>query len=135
MTDRALKPPRVPEHFEQRALIDWARIMQSRFPALRLLYAVPNGGLRKRGVAGKLKAEGAQSGVPDLVLPHAARGFHGLYLEMKATDGRLTDLQKEFLANVAKEGYCAAVAFGAEQGIDLLKWYIGQTEVRPACLS
>ena len=38
-----------------------------RNPRLRdLMIAIPNGGQRKNGIAGKLKAEGVVAGVPDL---------------------------------------------------------------------
>ena len=62
------------EHQEQKALIQWARLNQQRFPELDLLFAIPNGGLRNIRVARKLKSEGVKPGVSDLFLPVARKG-------------------------------------------------------------
>lgn len=74
-------------------------------PALRWLHAIPNGGKRDPVTASRLKAEGARKGVADVFLPVARHGCHGLYLEMKTTDGRLSDEQKEFRDHCAFAGY------------------------------
>lgn len=48
---------------------------------------------------GRLRAEGLKSGVPDLCLPSAHGQYHGLYIEMKRTQGsKTTPEQKEWLA-------------------------------------
>lgn len=126
-----IRKPRVSEHVEQVSLMQWVRAMQPRFPLLRLLYAVPNGGHRHITVAAKLKAEGQKAGVSDLAWPIPRRGFHGLYLEMKAMDGVLSEAQKDFLYAVADQGYCAAVAKGAKHAQHILEWYAGLSEDRP----
>lgn len=51
---------KVSEHQEQVALFQWAAYMEKTYPALREMYAIPNGGLRNKVVAAKLKAEGGQ---------------------------------------------------------------------------
>ena len=85
------------ERPHQVALIKWVRTVRDIYPALKLLYAVPNDGDRNLRVARKLKAEGVLAGVADLCLPAARRGYHGLYLEMKSEEGVATEEQKEFL--------------------------------------
>ena len=40
-----------------------------KWPCLKWLHHIPNGGLRNRVVAGKLKAEGVRAGVSDYFLP------------------------------------------------------------------
>src|SRR5262245_57905739 len=61
--------PREVERQHQVALIKWVRSVKDAYPVLRLLYAVPNGGLRNIKVARKLKAEVVMTGVADLCLP------------------------------------------------------------------
>ena len=94
-----------PEHAEQVALIDWCNLASNKYPELRWIHAIPNGGKRNVITAMKLKAEGVKSGVFDLFLPAARRGFHGLYIEMKAGANTLTDSQKDFRGFVATQGF------------------------------
>ena len=55
---------RIPtEHEEQRELVRWFR---QTWPGVRI-FAIPNGGARSPATAGRLKAEGVSSGVPDLL--------------------------------------------------------------------
>ena len=63
---------------EQIALFEWAALQSGRFPELALLYHVPNGGSRNKIEAARLRAQGVKSGVPDLCLPVARGGNHGL---------------------------------------------------------
>ena len=107
------KPPS--EHEEQKALFDWARLAQGVFPELRMMAAVPNGGLRTKAVAGKLKAEGVKAGYPDIVLDVARGGYHGMRIEMKSATGRTSPEQKSWLADLVREGYHAVVCHGFEE--------------------
>jgi VRR-NUC domain-containing protein len=119
------RPSRELEHAEQVKVITWAKRMECTVPALALLFSIPNGGQRSKATAGKLKAEGVKAGVSDLFLALPARGYHGIFLEMKAKDGRLSELQMNFLEDVSDQGYCAAVGYGADRGIEILEWYVG----------
>lgn len=115
------------EHEAQRAVVEAvARYAQQR-PALRLLYAIPNGGKRHVAVAVKLKAEGVKAGVPDLCLPVARGGYHGCYLEGKRKGGHVSAAQLEWLTALALEGYYVTIFWSADQGIDtLLKYERGE---------
>lgn len=62
------------ESEEQVTLFSWARMKEEKYPELRLLYHIPNGGSRNQIEAKHLKAQGVKSGVPDLCLP-VARGL------------------------------------------------------------
>lgn len=126
-----IRKPRVSEHSEQVALMQWVRAKQPRHPLFRLLFAVPNGGHRHPAVAAKMKAEGQRAGIADLIFAIPRRGFHALFLELKALDGSLSEAQKDFLYAVADQGYCAAVAKGAEHAQHILEWYAGLTYDRP----
>lgn len=98
---------REPEHVEQKQLFRWVALHEARFPALKYLYAVPNGRGRAPAEAGKLKAEGVKRGVPDVALDVARHGFHGLRIEMKAP-GEIKDVseeQRDWQAHLVREGY------------------------------
>jgi len=115
------------EHEEQAVLIYWASVMaKNQIPELKLLFAIPNGGLRDKVVAAKLQAEGVKPGVPDLMLPVARHGFHGLYIEMKRiSGGRVSDEQKFWHAALIGQGYCVVVCEGAVEAMAAINNYLG----------
>ncbi|MDX1607526.1 MAG: VRR-NUC domain-containing protein, partial [Candidatus Competibacterales bacterium] len=98
------------EHQHQVALIAWRDALREHFPQVGLLFAIPNGGLRRPRTAGRLKAEGAQDGVPDLLLPVPAAGAAGLFIEMKSSVGRLSARQRWWAKALSEEGYRMEVA-------------------------
>lgn len=120
--------PKIPvpsEHVEQVNLFEWARLAQAAHPALRLLYAIPNGGMRNKAVAGKLRAEGVKPGVLDLCLPVPRGVFHGLYIEMKRQEGgRVSKDQARWIADLRAEGYSAVVCHGWMQAREVLLAYL-----------
>ena len=112
------------EHAEQVALMQWAGLAEGHRPLLGLLHAIPNGGQRHPAIAAKLKREGVKRGVPDLCLPVARCGLHGLYLELKAADGRLSDEQKRWRDMLIAQGYGVAVVYGFEEARAVLEDYL-----------
>lgn len=75
------------ESVEQQCLFRWAEFASGKYPELRLMYHIPNGGARSKATAGRLKAEGVKAGVPDICLPVSRDGYHGLYIELKRERG------------------------------------------------
>ena len=73
----------------QAAVFKWSQLpdVRQRYPELKLLHHIPNGGRRDPVEAKHLKQQGVKSGVPDLCLPVARRDYHGLYIEMKTETG------------------------------------------------
>ncbi|MDR0490209.1 MAG: VRR-NUC domain-containing protein [Oscillospiraceae bacterium] len=113
------KPPqrrRQHEAGEQAALFQWARLMEKQRPELALLFHVPNGTTLKGGAieGAHMKAQGVRAGVPDLCLPVARGCYHGLYIELKATGGRVQDMQRVWIDALAGQGYRAVVCYGFE---------------------
>lgn len=113
------------EHEEQKTLISMCDWNAGRYPALRMLYAVPNGSDRHPAVAGKLRAEGVRPGVPDLVLAVSRNGYHGLYLEMKTATGRPSKAQTEWIERLQAEGYRAVVCRGWQAAWAEISTYLG----------
>ena len=118
------------EDEEQIALFSWAKIAEARWPVLKWMHHIPNGGKRAKSEAARFKAMGVKAGVSDVFLPCARGGYHGLYIEMKALDGRPSGDQKEFLAAMTSEGYFCAVCYGAEEAERLIERYLTGKEVR-----
>lgn len=122
------KKPALPiptESEEQQTVMEWAEAASGRWPELRLLYHVPNEGQRSMATGGRLRAEGLKSGVPDLCLPVARAGYHGLYIEMKRRQGgRTSPEQKEWLAALEAEGYKTALCRGADAAIETIERYL-----------
>jgi hypothetical protein len=115
---------KVTEHQIQAALFKWAKFATARYPDLRLMFAIPNGGARSPITGSMLKAEGVKAGVPDIFLPLPVGRFHGLFLEMKTPTGRLSPKQREWQMRLRNRGYAAVTAYGLEEGIDILTRYL-----------
>lgn len=116
------------EHHEQVTLFEWLYYNRGKYPVLQKAFAIPNGGLRNKVVAGKLKAEGVKSGVPDLMLPTARKGKHGLFIEMKAKNGKTSVNQKKWILDLLTEGYSVQVCFGSGQAINTIIDYLSLPE-------
>lgn len=119
------------ESVEQQCLFQWARMQAGRWPELEMLYHVPNEGKRGKVVGARMVAEGLKRGVPDLCLPVARGGCHGLYIELKRQrGGRVTPEQGQWIGALVRGGYCAAVCCGWEEAARLIVRYL-QGEVGP----
>lgn len=114
----------------QEAIIQWCQYRKGIYPELDLLYHVPNGGKRDRTTATVLKRQGVKAGVPDLVLPVARSGYHGLYVELKAPGGKLEPSQVEYLEGVEQQGYLALVCVGWQAAVEALADYLEEKEIK-----
>lgn len=108
MTDR------IPtEHEEQRETVKWFR---QTFKGVRI-FAIPNGGLRNKMTAARLKVEGVSAGVPDLYIP-----AWKLWVEMKRTKGGVVDKnQKDWHEYLRSIGDTVIVCYGAEQAKEMIE--------------
>jgi hypothetical protein len=94
------------------------------------LFSIPNGAMlagnkmQRCRQMNSLKSEGLMPGVSDLFLMVARCGYHGLFIEMKAEKGRLSEPQQEHIDRAREQGYMAEVCYGNEQAIDLLDKYM-----------
>ena len=102
------------EEQEQMADMRWAALMTDTHPELSLLHAIPNGARTSMSVAKRLKATGLRAGVPDLHLPVARGGYHGLWLELKRQlGGKVSDEQRWWHEQLAAQDQWVAVCPGA----------------------
>lgn len=112
------------EDTEQMGVIDWANWNLQRFPELKMLYHVPNGGKRNPAEAARFKAMGVKAGVPDLCLPVPMNGYAGLYIEMKYGSNKPTAAQKEWIKNLKEYGYKVTVCYGGTEATAELEAYL-----------
>lgn len=122
--------PRISEESHQVTVFEWAKYMEGQYPELKRMHHIPNGGYRSKAEAGRFKAMGVKPGVPDICLPAPRRGFHGLYIEMKAEGGRVSEKQAEWLTDLSAEGYACCVCYNADEAIKRIMWYIRKEQGR-----
>ena len=141
------------EHNEQCNLIDWATRNECRYPELKNIFAVPNGGLRNKRVGVKTKMEGLKAGVPDLFLACAKlpedfqdtfeqktytdkKGnvspywklsggvYFGLFIEMKFGSNTTSKQQKEWIRKLRDKHYKCVVCYSWQDARDIILEYI-----------
>lgn len=108
----------------QVAVIEWANWNKTKYPELKWLHHIPNGGSRNKLEAVKLKRMGVRAGVSDLCLPYPKGTYCGLYIEMKAGNGRKQESQKEFLNDMAEAGHFVCTCYSAQEAIDTIEKYL-----------
>jgi len=124
MRGAILTTDRIPtEHEEQRELVRWFR---QTWPGVRI-FAIPNGGHRSPATAGRLKAEGVSSGVPDLFIP-----AWGLWVEMKRSKGgSLSAEQKDWITYLESVRFCCIVGKGADDAKGKLQAFFNEQKDTP----
>lgn len=113
------------ESSEQILLIQWCEMQSCIYPELKSIFHIPNGGKRSKSEAIRFKKEGVKAGVPDLFLPIAKRGYHGLFIEMKYGNNKTTKSQNEWIDRLYKQGYQVEVCWSADEAIWAIKNYLG----------
>jgi len=117
------------EHDQQKAVVEYCdRILihkqrekvNGHFP----IFATPSAGKRSHQLAAYMKAEGLRAGVPDLFIPVARGGFHGLWIEMKTVVGKISPSQIEWIQYLTDAGYMAKVCRSASEAIDCIEKYL-----------
>ncbi|MHB0965522.1 MAG: VRR-NUC domain-containing protein [Bellilinea sp.] len=125
----AIKSPyargRISEHSIQAAFVQQCRWNEQKYPPLKLLFAIPNGGARNAVTGAMLKKEGVLKGILDLFLPWPSGGYHGLFIEIKTPSGRLSLEQKAMMSDLESAGYRCVEARSAEAAWLVVMDYLG----------
>ncbi|MDR2820943.1 MAG: VRR-NUC domain-containing protein [Desulfovibrio sp.] len=121
--------PCASEHTEQVALFRCFGLHKAKYPELAAAFAIPNGGHRFIQVAAKLQAEGVKAGVPDIFIPAPRGKLHGLFVELKAETGRLSDAQEAMMRTLLTCGYACIWARGWERAWKAIKGYLDSETV------
>lgn len=110
---------------EQIRVMTWCRSMEAYEKDYELIYHIPNEGKRKRRTGGNLVRAGLKKGVPDICVPVARLGMHGLYIELKKDkSGEVSKEQIEWIRRLSKQKYLATVCYGADEAIELITAYM-----------
>jgi len=107
-------------------------IGETSHPDALMAYAIPNAAKRGPALAAIMKAEGMKAGVPDVCIPVPRNGHHGLYIEMKRSDGGAgpTEEQACWIRGLSAHGYRAEVCKGFESARRVVVDYLGIKEAR-----
>lgn len=115
-----LKSGNISESSIQKAVMDWIRLD----PVLRtFVIHIPNEGKRTSRYGKSLKDMGMRPGVADLFIAIPRHGYGGAWLELKSKDGILSEAQKEFLDDMARQRYFTKVCYSIEETINTIKRY------------
>lgn len=114
------------EDREQMCLIKWSQqpSIRREYPELKLLYHIPNERHCDPAEGRRLKLMGVKSGVPDLALPVPSGDHHGLYIELKAENGKPSENQLWWRDELAKQDYAAVICYGWQQAAEVILKYL-----------
>ena len=108
---------------ESKLQIEVFKFLDLALPSDYRAFAIPNGGLRNKITAARMKREGVKAGVPDIQI--IAKGGASALIELKASKGSLNEAQKDwadwFGRNAVPYAVCRSV--GDVQAV-LLDWNI-----------
>lgn len=124
------RPQGHPEHDLQVACVAWFRAQYPNDAAM--LFAVPNGGKRRKVEAALMKAEGVLPGVSDLILLEARGGFGALCIEMKTRKkgSGQTEKQTAWQQEAMRHGNMYAVARDQAEFCRIVAAYMRQERTR-----
>lgn len=132
------------EAAHQTALFAWAALNVNKWPELRWLHHIPNGGSRGNDVksrairGGQLKAQGVKAGVADVCLPVKRGSYSGLYIEMKkpsekpkreGSKGGVSNDQAEFGAFVKTQCFGWCVCYSWNEASEIIEQYLNYREL------
>ena len=118
------------EHYDQVKVFRYFELLPNQ-EIYEHLAAIPNGGHRSKGEAGKMKAEGQKPGYPDTTLDLPRGVYHGLRIEMKAdadkdldvSKGRVSSDQLTYLRRLTAAGYYCTTCWGTQDAIKVILEY------------
>ena len=117
------------ESQEQKELIDWFKKQYPKYSkSIRLsMNGINLGGGKKAAIMiNHLKSQGMVPGESDLFFAIPTKGYHGLFIEFKSTNGahKLTDDQAEYIGYMTLLGYRAECCKGIEDAKQLISEHI-----------
>lgn len=87
----------------QASIVEWIRTVAPDC----IVAAIPNGGLRSKSEAARMKWTGTLAGMPDLIVLAPLRRM--LFLECKAPGGRLSIDQRDLIIRLANGGFATFI--------------------------
>lgn len=119
-TEKKIRPS---EDGEQETVVEFCRLS-----GIKIVH-IPNEGKRSAAQGAKMKRMGLSKGFPDLFIPIARKGFHGLFIELKRDRySHPTAEQTQWICYLNNEGYFATVCYGAPAAIAEIRKYLGRKQ-------
>lgn len=115
------------ERDDQKNLVKWFYLQYPK----EIIISIPNDLVRTCVQARNATYQGLVSGVPDLFIPIARNGFHGLWIEMKRMGapghrkGIVSERQAKMLEYLSNKNYRTSVCFGFESAKLEIETYLG----------
>lgn len=128
---KSKKKTHVSESIAQQRIFAWAD-KQWQWPELKMMYHIPNENSgfgqytdgQKYGMISKKIREGMKVGIPDIHLPVARCGYHGLWIELKVGYNKPTPQQLECIDELKRLGHYAVWCKGETAAIELISRYM-----------
>jgi len=117
-----LKKIKSSEHQIQSAFFELLRVKYNFLEVFA--FAIPNGGHRHISVAKKLKKEGVKAGVSDVFIAFPYGSKHGLWIEFKAGNNKMTEQQAAFSNRMLAVGYDFALCYSIDDAIIAIDRYL-----------
>lgn len=124
---RNLQPaiPWANEREFQRAVIEECDRRAILEPVYGLLYAIPNGQVRR----GQIVEPGLRPGMPDLCLPVPSGCCAALYIELKVGSNKPSKAQLDMIAKLRTAGNHVVVVWDSvEEVMRHIEWYLAQEQ-------
>lgn len=113
----------VSEEMDQQLLVNWI-LRTFGEDVAECFHHSPNGGLRDKRTASRLKMMGTRRGVPDLMCFCGRDGYVGLALELKLAGGRVSKDQQRWIDRLAAHGWMTSVAYGLDDAQRIVSEYL-----------
>jgi hypothetical protein len=108
---------------EQKIQIAFANYLRLKYPDL--LWTISPAGMLTRPAIGILAVRmGYKKGTPDILIFEPRGIFHGLLIELKAAEGKVSDDQTIFIAKAHLLRYATAVCWSYEEAIETVDNYM-----------
>ncbi len=106
----------------QSAFLDW--LFYNHRNIFDVTFAPSNEGRRTAKEAYFAKRRGLKPGVPDLFIPVARSGFHGLFIELKILPNKATPSQLRMMALLTLQNYRCIICYTLEAMIQVFQEYL-----------
>lgn len=120
MSRSVLKDGSPSESAIQKAVFKWVRMRKD---LEDLVFKIPNEGKRTASYGRRMREEGMLAGVFDIFVSIPNHGFHGMWLELKSKQGKLSLMQHRFKRKQESMGYFCVVCYDVDEAIENLVWY------------
>lgn len=120
------------EDAHQAAIFQWKnKEVRLAYPALKWLYATPNGGARDAITASVLKKTGVTRGILDMSLLMPVGDYAGLHIEQKYGTNKLSKEQIEYGNWLIDNHAYVACCYDWKQSIDVILKYLNNELDKP----